>query len=74
MADAELHIHINHPVDMTKLNELLQAAINAKDDGEAKIVVPTGYRCASCFRDDGGHDVSCPVYAQQKRQAERAGV
>jgi hypothetical protein len=73
MADAELHIHINNPVDMQQLSDLLNTAIAAKDDGQEKLVVPTGYRCVECYSDDGGHKSTCSIYRVQKRQAERNG-
>jgi hypothetical protein len=62
MAQAELHIHINHPIDMGLLDGLIEKAVSAQMEGEgARTVVPTGYRCASCFRSDGGHEASCEV-------------
>lgn len=60
MADASVHIHIDTPVDMAKIDALLSAAIDAKGI-DVQTRVPEGYRCAICFRADGGHQPTCTV-------------
>lgn len=60
MADASIHIHIDNPVPMSEIDKLITAAIEAKGTMIER-VIPTGYRCAICFRQDGGHDATCTV-------------
>jgi hypothetical protein len=63
MADASIHIHIDTPVSMDQVDKLLTAAIEAKGTLIDK-VVPPGYRCVACYRDDGGHESGCQVAIQ----------
>lgn len=63
MAEASIHIHIDTPVDIAEVDKILTAAMEAKNV-ETPVSVPTGYRCALCFRSDGGHDANCTVGAQ----------
>lgn len=69
MADAELHIHINRPVDVAKLDALLNAAIELQGGGEVKQVVPTGYHCTECYANDGSHQATCSIYLAEKAKA-----
>jgi hypothetical protein len=64
MADAQIHIHINNPVDLGQIDKLLTAAVEAKQV-EMQTKVPTGYRCAECFRGDGGHEATCNMRMQE---------
>lgn len=61
MASAELHIHLTSPVDMSVLEGLIDKAVEAQVKDQTLTRVPPGYRCASCFRADGGHEASCEV-------------
>lgn len=72
MADAELHIHINRPVDVAELSKLLDAAIELKGGGEVKQVVPDGYHCVECYADDGTHQKTCSIYLAHKAKAAMA--
>lgn len=60
MADVALHITINKAGDPEKLAALVNAAIAVNEPRTEKIV-PEGYRCVECYRDDGGHDKTCSV-------------
>lgn len=62
MADAELHIVIKQAGDPEKLGALLKAAIDLKtQERPVRTVIPTGYKCIECYRDDGGHDPMCSM-------------
>lgn len=63
MADASIHIHIDAPVDIVEIDKILTAAMEAKNI-DTPTSVPPGYRCAVCFRADGGHESTCAVGAQ----------
>lgn len=60
MADAELHIIIKQAGDPEKLGALLNAALELKER-PVRTVIPTGYKCIECYRDDGGHDPMCSM-------------
>jgi hypothetical protein len=66
MADAELHIHINHPIKIEDLNKLIDAAMaaNAPSAPEPQKVVPAGYRCEECWQNDGEHSIKCSIGRQ----------
>jgi len=46
--------------DLKMLNEMVDRAVQQAITDTPKRV-PSGYRCANCFRDDGGHDAGCEV-------------
>lgn len=60
MADAELHIVIKNAGDPESLGALVNAAVAARKK-EVQIVVPVGYRCDECYRNDGNHDTGCSM-------------
>lgn len=67
MADAELHIHIPGPFDVSKLDELLNKAMElVSGSQETKQVVPVGYHCVECYANDGSHQVTCSIYKAHK--------
>lgn len=66
--EAALHITINRAGDPEKLGALLKAAMDAQERPE-RIVVPVGYKCVECYRDDGGHESGCQVEAMARLES-----
>lgn len=63
MSAASVHIHIDTPIELEEIDKILSAAMEAKQI-EMPFKVPSGYRCATCFRGDGGHEPGCAVMMQ----------
>jgi hypothetical protein len=67
MADAELHIIVKNAGDPEKLGALLNAAIEMKTgSAPVRVVIPTGYRCVECYRDDGRHETTCSCWTMEQ--------
>lgn len=58
MAEVELHINISGAGKPDQVSKIVQAAMDMREP-ETRTVVPAGYRCAECWRDDGQHEPTC---------------
>lgn len=61
MADVELHINVSGAGKPEEVAKLVQTAMDMRAT-PTRTIIPTGYRCVECYKDDGSHETTCDFY------------
>lgn len=62
MPELELHINVSGAGKPEAVATLLRDAM-AMSEPEIRTVIPPGYRCIECYKDDGTHETTCQFSA-----------
>lgn len=57
----ELHIHL----DVGELTKQLEPKLEKLEELTQKPIIPAGYRCQGCWKDDGNHESNCEFMLAQ---------